>query len=162
MGDDGTGLLSGGEWRPFRRSGEALYEVSLGPDDRAMLRALPEQLRTAMSLNPEDESFRRLHPPAYADDYEAEKEYRQLVGTELDRGRDEALETLSTTADAAELSQAQLEGWARALNDIRLWLGTVLDVSDEMEDDELDDPGYRLYQGLTYLQGAVIDALMEN
>jgi hypothetical protein len=52
-----------------------------------------------------------------------------------------------------------METWLRALNGIRLWLGTVLDVSEDMDDDEIDDPAHLLYHALTFLQGSAIEAL---
>lgn len=112
-----------------------------------------------MAANPKDEAFRRLFPPAYVDDAKAEEEYRRLVGPELDESRSLALDTLAKTADATELSEEELDAWLRALNDIRLWLGTVLDVSEEEALEEPDDPPHMLYQALTALQSMVIDAL---
>ena len=69
------------------------------------MRALPTQLRDAIAANPKDDAFRRLFPPAYANDPKAEEEYRQLVGSELDEQRSLALDTLAKTADATELSK---------------------------------------------------------
>jgi hypothetical protein len=74
-----------------------------------------------VAANPKDDVFRRLFPPAYTNDEAAEQEYRRLVGSELDQSRSLALDTLSKTADATELSEEQLDAWVRALNDIRLW-----------------------------------------
>lgn len=161
MGDHGTRQLSVGAWRPFRRNRLGGYQVALGPEDRAILRALPEQLRQALLADPADDDLRRLSPPAYAHDQGSEQEYRELIGPQLQESRTEALETLAKTSDATELSEEEMNCWARALNDIRLWLGTMLDVSEDMEEDELDDPSHLLYQILTYLQGSVIEALME-
>lgn len=151
--------MSSARWQPFRRTGEGTYRVDLDADDREVLRLLPAQLQAAVAANPGDGAFRRLNPPAYAHDEAAEREYRQLVGSDLDEGRAQALETLVRTADAAELTEAEISAWLRALNDIRLWLGTVLDVSDDMDSDEAEDPPHILYHALTFLQGSVIDAL---
>ena len=46
-----------------------------------------------------------------------------------------------------------------ALNDIRLWLGTVLDVSEDDADEEPDDPPHILYQVLTVLQELAVSVL---
>lgn len=124
-----------------------------------MLRALPGQLRDAIAANPKDEAFRRLFPPAYANDPQAEQEYRHLVGPELDEKRALALDTLAKTADATELSEEELEAWLRALNDIRLWLGTLLDITEDEADEEPEDPPHILYHALTGLQAIVIDVL---
>jgi len=133
--------------------------VELSADDRAVLRQLPGQLKAAMLAGPEDPSLRRLHPPAYTDNPEAAAEFRQLVGEELDESRSQALGTLESTADATELTEEQMYAWLRALNAIRLWLGTVLDVGEDDDVEELQDAPHLLYQGLTWLQSLVVDAL---
>jgi Domain of unknown function (DUF2017) len=142
-----------------RRSRRGSYEISLSTEDREVLRALPTQLRDAIAANPKDEAFRRLFPPAYANDPEADEEYRQMVGPELDERRSVALDTLAKTADATELTEEELEAWLRALNDIRLWLGTLLDVSEDEAEQEPEDPPHMLYHALTALQSMVIDVL---
>ncbi len=159
MGDHGAGQLSP-RWRPpVRRSRRGSYEISLSSEDREVLRALPTQLRDAIAANPKDEAFKRLFPPAYANDPKAEEEYRELVGSELDEQRSLALDTLAKTADATELTKEELEAWLRALNDIRLWLGTLLDVTEDEAEHEPDDPPHMLYHALTALQSLVIDVL---
>jgi hypothetical protein len=90
----------------------------------------------------------------------AEQEFRRLVGPELDESRSLAFETLSETADATELSEQQLDAWVRALNDIRLWLGTLLDVSEDRVDDDPEDPPHLLYHRLTEIQGLAVEALL--
>ena len=121
---------------------------------------MPEQLSAAIAANPKDAVFRRLFPPAYANDEMAEQEYRRLVGPELEHGRTLAFETLSNTADATELSEPELDAWVRALNDIRLWLGTLLDVSEDQTEDDPDDPPHLLYHLLTEIQGLAVEALL--
>ena len=46
----------------------------------------------------------------------------------------------------------------RALNDIRLWLGTLLDITEDQNDD--DDPPHLLYHLLTEIQGLAVEALL--
>jgi Domain of unknown function (DUF2017) len=144
---------------PVWRAKDGTYRVDLGAEDRSVLRELPLQLRQAVEANPKDDAFRRLFPPAYANDPEAESDYRTLVGQELDESKALALETLANTADAKELSEEQLESWLRALNFVRLWLGTVLDVTEDEHEELPDDPPHILYHVLTWLQSLVIDAL---
>jgi hypothetical protein len=120
------------------------------------------QLRDAIAVSHRDAAFRRLFPPAYANDAKAEEEYRHLVGHDLDEGRTHALETLAATADATELSREELEEWLRALNDIRLWLGTVLEVTEDEPASTLEDPPHILFHVLTWLQELVIEVLDEG
>jgi len=57
-------------------------------------------------------------------------------------------------------SDLQAQSWLKALNDLRLVLGTRLEISDDNDFDfDSDEPGIHLYNYLTYLQGTLIDAL---
>lgn len=152
-----TGRMTLRRHPPLWRAKDGSYHVELGPTERAVLRELPEQLRQAVSANPGDEAFRRLFPPAYANDPAAEAEYRKLVGHELSEEKLLALETLAKTADAEKLTEHELDTWMRALNDVRLWLGTVLDVTED--EDMPDDPPHALYHMLTWVQSLAVDAL---
>lgn len=139
--------------------------LDLGPDEREMLRRLPKELLELLDAGVDEPALRRLFPPAYAssETVEFEAEYRRLMGSDLvDRHR-AALQTLLDTVDAEELDDEQAEAWLVALNELRLVLGTTLDVQED--DDGLPDPrdarapAFALYQYLTYLQGALIDQL---
>lgn len=161
MGDHGarhlSPLLPRRVIRPDRQGG---YQLNLSGDDREALRQLAPQF-SAMLDDPDQPALRRLFPPAYSDsvDAEHEEEYRRLMQEDLvARHRDE-LELLAQTASAEHLSEEQLLAWSRALNSLRLVLGTVLDVQ---EDDERRGPGTpeeSLYQWLTYLLGEAIEAM---
>ncbi len=103
--------------------------MRLPRDERAVLAALPGQLRDALA---EDEpSVYRLFPPAFQDDPAANLEYHGLVGESLLDGKLEALRELERTAHAEHLSEPELECWLGAIESLRLVLGTQLDVSDE-------------------------------
>ena len=110
--------------------------------------------------------MRRLFPTAYHDDPERDREYQQLVRDELLERRLAALATVEATADADELDEAQLTGWLTALNDLRLVLGTRLDVSEDQDDDRRGRPATRpamaVYGYLSVLLGEVVDALAED
>ena len=139
------------------------FAVRLSADERALLQSLPGELRALLRARPDDPSLRRLFPPAYEDD-EAEAEYRDLMRAELLEGRRGALETLETTSDRERLTGAELEAWLGALNDLRLVLGTQLDVTEELYERPPDprDPRARefaVYGYLTWLQEQVVQAL---
>jgi hypothetical protein len=116
-------------------------------------------LGAAVAAQPDDTVFRRLFPPAYANDEAAEDEYRQMVRSDLDETRALALDTLAKTADATELSEEELDAWLRALNYIRLWLGTLLDIQEDGPEDDLEDPAHLLYYLLTAWQELVVSVL---
>jgi hypothetical protein len=121
------------------RRRDGTYRIQLPEAERALLRALPGQLRALLLSEPADPSLRRLFPPAYPVDPENETEYRELVGDDLLDGHVAALQVLESTADAEGLDEEQLVAWMRALNQLRLVIGTRLDVDDESSG-ELPDP----------------------
>jgi hypothetical protein len=114
-------------------------------------------LGAAIAAKPDDAVFRRFFPPAYANDALAEQEYRGMVQTDLDEARAQALDTLAKTADATELSEEQLDAWLRALNYIRLWLGTLLGINED--EDGPEDPAHLLYYLLTAWQELVVSVI---
>ena len=125
-----------------------------------MLRELAPQF-TELLADPNQPVLRRLFPPAYssADDEERQEEYRRLMQEDLvDRHREE-FELLASTADARTLTPDQLEAWSRAVNSIRLVLGTYLDLSEEDEGRLPATPEESVYRWLTFLLGEAIEAL---
>ena len=149
---------------PIERTPAGDFRLSIGRRERAVLRTLPEALERLLDEQPDDPELRRLFPPAYADDDEAEAEYRRLMAGELLDGRRAALRTFAETLDADVLTAEDLESWLRALNDLRLFLGTRLDVSEEDLVRPFDprDPRAEeraLYAYLSWLQEHVVEAL---
>jgi len=67
---------------------------------------------------------------------------------------------IRASANATVVSTLEAQSWLKALNDLRLVLGTRLEISDDNDFDfDSDEPGINLYNYLTYLQGTLIDAL---
>ena len=146
------------------RSGE--YEVRLPATERELLASLVEALRAALSGDVRSEpALRRLFPPAYADaaDGDAEAEYQSLVHDELLAARRAALDVLEATAERNRLEEAELLSWMTALNQLRLVIGTRLDVREDADPlPDPDDPTAPLaaiYTWLGVLLESVIDAL---
>ncbi|HEX7095493.1 MAG TPA: DUF2017 family protein [Acidimicrobiales bacterium] len=120
--------------RRIRRTRKGI-EVSLPDEERDLLAELSAQLRQ-MLLDDEDPNLRRLYPNAY-DDPRADEEYRNMVRGSLVEGRLAALDTLDATVREKVLTEEQLGCWMGAVNNLRLVLGTRLDV----REDEIDfDP----------------------
>jgi hypothetical protein len=141
--------------RPVKRTRSGRFQLHLSAVERDLLRSLPGQLKEL--LGTDDPSLRRLFPPAYTDDAVAESEYRALVHDDLVGSRTAALEVMAATVDAGDLDEAQLTGWLSALNDIRLVLGTQLDVQED--DAGRHGPEYEVYRYLTYLEEMIVEAL---
>lgn len=148
------------ERRPIRRSRAGGYSLHLGADERAVLTSLPAQMRELLD-QPDDPSLRRLSPPAYASpgDEAHEAEYQRLMGEDVLASHREALGVLEATAGADGLTAEQLDAWLRALNSIRLLLGTRLQVSESDEADPGASPAHALYYFLGYLQECGLEAL---
>lgn len=150
--------------RRVRRTRSGEVELRLSADERALLRSLPPQLRQLLDEDPADAGLRRLTPPAYPDDAEREAEYRRLMGPDLHGRRLAALAVMERTVDADRLTEDQAQGWLAALNDLRLVLGTGLDVDEDMADEPPDPsdpraPGLALYGYLSWLQDQLVEAL---
>jgi Domain of unknown function (DUF2017) len=144
--------------RRDRNSGD--FQLNLSDDDRSVLRQLAPQF-TELLADPSQPVLRRLFPPAYsnAGDAERQEEYRRLMQEDLvDRHREE-FELLASSADARTLTPEQLEAWSRAVNSIRLVLGTYLDVTEDNEPRLPATPEESVYRWLTYLLGEAIEAL---
>jgi hypothetical protein len=146
--------------RRIESTGDGSFALRLPEDERALLRVLPVELRTLLEARPDDPGLRRLFPPAY-DDEQEEAAYRELMGSELLDGRRRALDVLAETAKAERLTGEQALAWLTALNDLRLVLGTRLDVSDEslLEVAEDDPRALALYAYLSWLQEQLVEAL---
>ena len=68
------------------------------------------------------------------------------------------------TADADHLTQEQLEAWLGAIESLRLYLGTALDVPEDayrerLDPDDPDAPALALYGYLSWLQEQAVEAL---
>ncbi|PLS76628.1 MAG: DUF2017 domain-containing protein [Actinobacteria bacterium] len=142
-------------------------KVRIAREERQVLRGLPAQLRQLMDEDPDDPAVRRLFPPAYRQRPDHEQEYRRLMGDDLRERRLAALAAMEETVDADVLTAEQASGWLRALNDLRLVLGTRLDVQDDTFAHEIDEadpraPALALYGYLSVLEEELVEALAEG
>jgi hypothetical protein len=147
--------------RRIRRTRKGDFTLALPANERQLLKSLPAQLRELLG-DASDPDLRRLFPPAYSDDDDAEQDYRELMGAELLAHHKASLDTMEATLDADRLDEAQLAAWLGALNDLRLVLGTRLEVSEDQEPLTTGDPNaaaMALYGYLSWLQEQVVEAL---
>jgi Domain of unknown function (DUF2017) len=151
--------------RPIERTRKGDYRLRLSDAERELLRTLPAELLGLLVADPDDPTLRRLRPSAYEDDPEAEGEFRRLMDGELAAGRRDALLLLADTASRDRLTAEELDAWLRALTDLRLALGTRLDVTEttyEREFDPADPEAYELsvFAYLSWLQEAAVEAAL--
>jgi len=149
---------------PVRALPDGTYELGLHPDERRTLAGLLTQLCEAMESDGEADSLRRLFPVAYNDDPEHEAEYRRLMHSELLASRLGSIGAVTAICtregETVIVSESELDMLAVAVNSLRLVLGTLLEVGEEEDDLEEDDPAYGQHQLYLYL-GWLLERLIE-
>jgi hypothetical protein len=140
------------------RTPDGGVQLRFSPEERALLAQLASDLRAQLEDSFDDPSFRRLFPPAY-EEAEHELAYRDSAGDELLDGRRQALELLAATASNDQLTAEEADAWLRALNDLRLVLGTRLDVQEDALIDRPQTPELALYGYLSWVQEQLVAAL---
>jgi hypothetical protein len=146
-----------------RRSGD--YSIELYDWQREVLAALITQLRDLL-LDGSSETLTRLYPTAYPDDAEANGAYNEIVHDQLLASRLDAFDVLESQLDSDLVSADDLDQWLRALNSVRLVVGTRLDVSEQddpstIEDDDPDRDLWVVYHLLSEMLAVVVDALAQ-
>ncbi|WP_031524698.1 DUF2017 domain-containing protein [Streptomyces sp. NRRL F-5123] len=175
-GVDGGGaaiLLDEDEISILRTLAVQLLEL-IGPgpaaaDSGAEADPLAELFAEGPSKPPEDPALARLFPDAYEDGGNA-AEFRRFTENELrSRKREDALAMVrSLDRDGSELrlSAPEARQWLGALNDLRLTIGTYLDVSEDdqnglyqLPDSDERKPMVMAYLWLGSLQESLVEAM---
>ena len=119
---------------------------------------------------PQDPVLARLFPDAYPEDADAAGEFRRYTETSLRQSKHAAakaaLATLAGPGRDRVLRAEEVQAWLTALNDLRLALGTRLDVEEDWAEqlDQLpdDDPTrfwLGVYDWLSHLQEQLVGCL---
>jgi hypothetical protein len=135
------------------------FRINLDEEERDLLRALFGQFRSMLLGTTDEPALKRIFPAAYhrTEHAELDTEYQRLMREELVASRLTGLATVEEALSTAPpLTEEQITSFMQALNGLRLVLGTVLDVSEELEMDDIadDDPQiaeYHLYNFLSWL-----------
>jgi hypothetical protein len=132
-----------------------IVNVEVSSHEVALLTTLAEIAAQHVADDDRDDPVvRRLLPDAYADDVSASREYAELMNDDLRKQKLDALQAMVTEAagssdEGVELSIEQAEGWLQALNDVRLVIGTKLDVTEDWVEQaealDEDDPRLAMY-----------------
>jgi hypothetical protein len=146
-----------------------LLELLGGPTPPPRDDGLPDIVLSENTSVSDDPVLARLFPDAYRDDGVAAAEFRRYTEAGLRDGKRAAAElVLRTLGEGGEipLDAEQAQIWLRTLNDLRLALGTRLDITEESLDRirylDWNDPRhapYAAYDWLTYLQEDLVRAL---
>jgi len=158
----------------FKRVGRDRVRVRLAQDELAVLRGLPDQLRTVLGEDEDEPVNRRLFPPAYLDvaDIERDVEYRRLMHDDLVSEKLANLDLVTGSLErgstsvrrwTVELTDEEAAAWLGVINDLRLALGVRLDITEDYDGD-VDDtdpraPAFRLLSYLGWLEEQLLDAL---
>lgn len=132
-------------------------------------------MRTGCSKPPEEAALARLlpdfHKPDPRDDGgDLNGALRSLHEPEIIDAKCEAadvvLRTLPSGGGKIVLTMEQADAWLAALNDVRLALGSALEIEPDMPE-ELDEgdpraPHLPVYHWLTWMQDSLIQALMKD
>lgn len=150
---------------PFEMEDDG-FRVRLGQNERTVIRSLAGRHRELLIAESpsSDPAVARLFPSAYPDDPLRSLEFEQATGGALLDGRLQAASTVESTADAETLTEEQLLQWLAVVNDLRLVLGTRLEVTEETtEDDFAGDEersgAFDLYVFLTWLESEIVEVL---
>ena len=119
--------------RLVERRADGGFDVRLSDEERQILAGLLAQLDDQLD-DTTDPSLHRLAPPAYPDDVERDAAYQLLAGDELREKRREAIATVVATASRPRITEDEAWAWLRALNALRLVVGTQLDITDDTHD----------------------------
>jgi hypothetical protein len=147
-----------------RPRSDGRFDLVLPEEHRRTISALLGELDQLIETDPSDPDLRRLSPPAYLDDPERDAAYQLLAGDELRTARRAAIDTVRASMDRSVLDEDQVWAWLRALNGLRVVVGTKLDITDEDHDPVLapDDPQaplWAIYDYTGLLEHAIIAAL---
>jgi hypothetical protein len=176
----------------FRRNRHGQVWLHLGDPDRGLMVDLLGQMVAMLSepeedepvdplaelvgidptaQRPDDPALARLFPDAYEDPDDAD-EFRRFTQRDLRATKLGNLTTAAATLqrpNPTRLSKPECLAWLVALNDLRLTLGTRLEITEDGPEEFLslakDDPRrsmYLVYDWLTYHQDRLVQALQKG
>ena len=113
-----------------------------------------------VELESDNPNLQRLFPTAYSNDPDKDAGYQVLARGELVESRRTSLTTVIESVDDDEINGATLQAWMRVVNDLRLVLGTNLDVgeSEDWQPPPELEPVYVVYQWLSLLLSHIVEA----
>jgi hypothetical protein len=153
------------------RSGkDGTLELHLEGYEAHLLRDLTGEMRSVLEeQDRKDPVTARLFPPAY-DDARDDEAFRELIGGDLKNAKLRALEVVTSRLGGrggirCTIPADEVDSWLRALTDLRLAIGTRLDVTDETMDEEIDPedpdgPSLSLLHWLGWMQESMLGELM--
>lgn len=145
------------------------FIFNIGDDERQLVTRLLTELSQLLMGESDDPRLVRIFPPAYhlADDAEADAEYQRLMREELVASRLSGITTVNAALQSPDVAgEETMIAFVQAINGLRLVLGTMLDVSEDQDSDDIDDADplageHHLYNFLSWLLDWAVRALGE-
>jgi hypothetical protein len=168
----------------LRKRKDGGWTAILPPGSVELLEKLPGRLRAVLE-KPDfgDKVIARLFPQAYRDDPEAEVEYQRLLRDDLLQKKLDGIDSFERTLKGRrekkgllgtrigrfaelDLSGEDLTLWLGFLHDMRLLIGTRLDITDESWEREIpsgpEAEEHLLLHVLAYMEEAILEALRKS
>lgn len=145
------------------------FVFNIGDDERQLVARLLTELSHLLMGESGDPRLIRIFPPAYhlADDAEADAEYQRLMREDLVASRLSGITTVNAALqEPGPVDENMVIAFVQAINGLRLVLGTMLDVVEDHDPDEIDDDDplaseHHLYNFLSWLLDWAVRALGE-
>ena len=145
------------------------FMFNIGDDERQLVTRLMNELGQLLMTEVGDPRLIRMFPPAYhlADDAEADAEYQRLMREDLVASRLAGIATVNLAMQSpGPVSEEAMVSFVQAINGLRLVLGTMLDVVEDHDPDDIDDDDplvgeHHLYNFLSWLLDWAVRALGE-
>ncbi len=143
------------------------FAFNIGAEERRLVARLLNELSQLLMGEADDPRLIRIFPPAYhlADDAAADAEYQRLMREELVASRLTGIATVTAALESPDVvSEETMISFVQAINGLRLVLGTMLDVSEDQDPDDIDDDHplageHHLYNFLSWLLDWAVRAL---
>ena len=145
------------------------FRIHLQTEERELLERLLGELRGLLTGPSDHPGLTRIFPAAYHLPEHAahDEEYQRLMREELVASRLSGIEQVLAvigSADSEVIDEAAVTAYMQALNGLRLVLGTVLDVGEDHDPDDVPDDHpmvgeYHLYGYLSWLLEWTVRAL---
>lgn len=145
------------------------FVFNLGEGERELVTRLLNELSQLLVGESDDARLVRIFPPAYHldSDAQADAEYQRLMREELVASRLSGIATVNAALRSTDpVDDEAMNAFVQSINGLRLVLGTMLDVSEDMDPDAIDDDDplageHHLYNFLSWLLDWAVRALGE-
>lgn len=158
---------------PFARRRGGL-DLRLGEAEAEILAQVLRELRGQIAMEDRPVHLRRLFPEAYPDDVLAQTEFASYTHDDLTTAKLSAMDAVDRAIARGRvkrgvwvttLDDEETGALLGALNDARLALGTRLDVTEESEEQPIDESSPEalamgVYQWLGWLESLLVDQLL--